>query len=194
MTEPMEGGRRRIDRVLAAGYLDALAERPLEEVRALRRDAEQEESDLSYVRRLLQGRLDILRAEVSRRAMGSLDEPEGSPGDESEEAFVARLARTLTDSGPRSDQSHARVPHVDPSRVGEHRRRVEQIVADVGFSDLHALSDEGLAGAIERLEAFEEEVSKSRRRVQEVVDACTQEVGRRYKEGAASVEDLLTGR
>src|SRR3954468_15963476 len=181
MTEPMEGGRRRIDRVLAAGYLDALAERSLEEVRELRRDAEQEESDMSYVRRLLQGRLDILRAEVSRRIGGTAEE--AAPGEESEEAFVARLARTLTDSGPRSDQSHARVPHVDPSRAGENRRRVEQIVADVGFSDLHALSDDDLRAAIERLEAFEEEVSRSRRRVQEVVDACTQEVGRRYKEG-----------
>ena len=190
MTQPMEGGRRRIDRVLAPGYLDALAERPLDEVRELRRDAEQEESDMSYVRRLLQGRLDILRAEVSRRAAGP------GPGgvEETEADFVARLARTLSDSGPRSDQSHARVPHVDPSRVGEHRRRVEQIVADVGFSDLGALPDEELGSAIGRLSAFEDEVSQSRRRVQEIVDACTAEIGRRYKDGAASVEDLLTGR
>ncbi|NHC46850.1 RsiG family protein [Motilibacter aurantiacus] len=186
MTQPMEGGRRRIDRVLAPGYLDHLAERPLDEVRVLRRDAEQEESDLSYVRRLLQGRLDILRAEVSRRAGGGQEESEAD--------FVTRLARTLTDSGPRSDQSHARVPHIDPSRVGEHRRRVEQIVADVGFSDLDALSDDELSGAISRLGAFEDEVSQSRRKVQEVVDACTAEIGRRYKDGAASVEDLLTGR
>src|SRR4051794_23641844 len=157
MTEPMEGGRRRIDRVLAADFLDALTERPLDDVRAMRRDAEQEESDLSYVRRLLQGRLDILRAEVSRRAG---DVPDGSGEPESEEDFVARLARTLTDTGPRSDQSHARVPHVDPSRVGEHRRRVEQIVADVGFSDLQGLSDQDLHGAIARLVAFEEEVSR----------------------------------
>ena len=33
-----------------------------------RRDAEQEETDLSYLRRLLQGRIDILRSEQARRA------------------------------------------------------------------------------------------------------------------------------
>ncbi|RKS79988.1 hypothetical protein CLV35_0406 [Motilibacter peucedani] len=183
---PLDGGRRRIDRVLSSGYLENLAERDLDEVRTLRREAEQEESDLSYVRRLLQGRLDILRAEQTRRATG------GEPIDEgSEEDFVARLARTLADSGPRADQSHARLPHVDPSRIGETRRRVEQLAAEVGFSDLGALSDDEIASAVSRLRAFEDEVSHSRRDVQTVVDACTAEIGRRYKEGVAHVEDLL---
>lgn len=39
----------------------------LPELRTLRRDAQQDEADLSYVRRLLQGRIDILRAELARR-------------------------------------------------------------------------------------------------------------------------------
>ena len=38
------------------------------EVRRLRRQAEQEEVNLSYTRRLLQGRLDIVRRELQRRA------------------------------------------------------------------------------------------------------------------------------
>ncbi|RZS87616.1 hypothetical protein EV189_3050 [Motilibacter rhizosphaerae] len=186
---PLDGGRRRIDRVLAPDFLAGLAERPLAEVRAMRQDVEQEEADLSYVRRLLQGRLDILRAEQSRRADGGPSLEEGS-----EEDFVARLARTLTDSGPRADWSHARLPHVDPSRVGEHRRRVEQLAADVGFSDLSGMDDGELASALERLVAFEEDVSRSRRSVQAVVDACTAEIGRRYKEGRADVSDLLQER
>ncbi|GAA3228945.1 hypothetical protein GCM10020256_41570 [Streptomyces thermocoprophilus] len=33
----------------------------------MRRDAQRDEADLSYVRRLLQGRIDILRAELARR-------------------------------------------------------------------------------------------------------------------------------
>ena len=61
------GGHRRIDRVLAEGYLDDLPNIPLDEVRALRGEAEQEETDLSYLRRLLQGRMDILRAELVNR-------------------------------------------------------------------------------------------------------------------------------
>ncbi|CAM5392245.1 ABC transporter substrate-binding protein [Streptomyces tanashiensis] len=39
----------------------------LPELRALRRDAQSDEADLSYVRRMLQGRIDILRAELARR-------------------------------------------------------------------------------------------------------------------------------
>ncbi|MFD0570780.1 hypothetical protein ACFQ0T_18235 [Kitasatospora gansuensis] len=39
----------------------------LEQLRLLRRDAQDQEADLSYLRRLLHGRLDILRAELARR-------------------------------------------------------------------------------------------------------------------------------
>ncbi len=39
----------------------------LPELRTLRREAQRDEADLSYLRRLLQGRIDILRAELARR-------------------------------------------------------------------------------------------------------------------------------
>ena len=68
--EPYPNGRRRIDKVLSEGYADNLADLDLDELRSRRREAEQEEADLSYVRRMLQGRMDILRAELSRRAGG----------------------------------------------------------------------------------------------------------------------------
>src|SRR5664280_1863439 len=45
------GGVRRLDRVLAADYLAGLERRPLGDVRSLRCEAEQEETDLSYTRR-----------------------------------------------------------------------------------------------------------------------------------------------
>ncbi|HVV90822.1 MAG TPA: hypothetical protein VHB53_10035, partial [Solirubrobacterales bacterium] len=67
LSSMLSGGNRRIDRVLSDGYLDGLTELPLAEVRELRNEAEQEEADLSYVRRLLQGRVDIIRAELARR-------------------------------------------------------------------------------------------------------------------------------
>jgi hypothetical protein len=41
---------------------------------------------------------------------------------------------------------------------------------------------------------FEHNVSEDRRRVQKVMDALTAEVTRRYRTGAASVEDLLAER
>ncbi|HWR48122.1 MAG TPA: aerial mycelium formation protein, partial [Pseudonocardiaceae bacterium] len=70
MIEVWSGGRRRIDRVLDPGYVAGLAELGLGEVRTRRDDAAQEETDLSYLRRLLHARIDIVRAEQRRRREG----------------------------------------------------------------------------------------------------------------------------
>src|SRR3954453_6233946 len=58
-------------------------------LRALRRDAQRDEADLSYVRRLLQGRIDLLRAELARRS------PAGAA------SVVDRLSEILTDAPAR---------------------------------------------------------------------------------------------
>ena len=82
----LTGGKRRIDKVLASNYLEGLEELPLEEIRALRDDAGQEETDLSYLRRLLQGRIDIVNAELSRRGSGDAS------------GIVGELPRILADA------------------------------------------------------------------------------------------------
>lgn len=51
----------------------------LAELRVLRRDALRAEADLSYVRRLVQGRIDILRAELELRLAGLPPETETAP-------------------------------------------------------------------------------------------------------------------
>jgi len=173
------GGRRRIDKVLADEFAADLSGLDLDEVRDRRREAEQEEADLSYVRRMLQGRMDILRAELARRAGGG-------------EKIVEHLSQVLADTG-RSDHGLGRFLRVEPSRVDEHRRLVEQVIADVGVSDVEHLSDDDLRASLGRLEGFERGVSEDRQRVQQVMDALTTEVAERYRSGSASVDDLLTG-
>jgi hypothetical protein len=177
---PYPNGRRRIDRVLAEDFASDLAALDLDEIRSRRREAEQEEADLSYVRRMLQGRMDILRAELARRAGG---------GDK----IVEHLSQVLSDTG-RSDHGLGRFLRVEPSRVDEHRRMVEQVVADVGVSDVEQHSDDELRAALGRLEGFERGISEDRHRVQQVMDALTTEVAGRYKSGSASVDDLLAER
>jgi hypothetical protein len=178
MTYP--GGNRRIDRVLAEGFLDLVGDIPLDEVRAMRADAEQEETDLSYVRRLLQGRMDIMRAEVARRAGG-----EGAP------TLMDLLPGILADEDGGSPHGMGRFVTMEPSRADSHRRYVEALVADVDFSDPTTHDDASLIRALETLEAEEAKVSAARRSVQQVMDACTAEVTRRYREGGADVTDLL---
>lgn len=179
MTTPMPGGRRRIDRVLAEDFLTDLTERPLDDVRALRNDAEQEEADLSYVRRLLQGRMDLVRAEQARRTATG-----GAP-------LIDMLAGVLAD-GPRASHGSGRFLTVEPSRVDDHRRQVEQIVSDVGISDVAARSDGELEASLQALAVHERTVSELRRQVQQVMDTLTSEIGRRYRDGEADVSSLLT--
>ncbi len=178
--EPYPNGRRRIDKVLGEGFATDLAGLDLDELRSRRREAEQEEADLSYIRRMLQGRMDILRAELARRAGG---------GDK----IVEHLSAVLADAG-RSDHGLGRFLRVEPSRVDEHRRLVEQVVADVGVSDVENRSDDDLRAALGRLEEFEHGISEDRRAVQVVMDALTAEVAARYKSGSATVDDLLAER
>jgi hypothetical protein len=180
--EPYPNGRRRIDKVLAEGFATDLAGLDMDELRSRRREAEQEEADLSYVRRMLQGRMDILRAELARRA--------GSNGDDK---IVEHLSAVLADTG-RSDHGLGRFLTVEPSRVDEHRRLVEQVIADIGISDVEGRSDDDLRGALGRLEEFEQRVSEDRHAVQGVMDKLTAEVAGRYKSGSATVDDLLADR
>jgi len=177
MTEYMPGGRRRIDRVLAPGYLDGIDVLDLEEIRIRRAEADQEEVDLSYARRLLQGRIDILRAEQQRRTG---DSPAASVfGNRTDEAIAEALKRILG-AEKRTDRGLGRHMTATPSRVGEHRREAERAVSDVGSSDLD-MPDIELAAAIDKLVEIEGRTSRSRRQVQQVVDALTGEVARRYQ-------------
>jgi hypothetical protein len=179
MTYP--GGNRRIDRVLAEDFLDKLREISLDELRAMRDDAEQEETDLSYLRRLLQGRMDIMRAEVARRS-----------GGEGAASLIDLLPGILADEGgqgaPRGMGRHATA---EPSRADMHRRYVEALVADVDLSNPAGHDDASLAHVLEVLEREESVVSTSRRAVQHVMDQCTAEITRRYRDGDANVADLL---
>jgi hypothetical protein len=188
--QPQDGGRRPIDRILAPGFADDVAALDLAELRSRRHLAEQEEVDLSYARRLLQGRLDLLRAEKAQRATARDGVDAGARTD----AEIARdLAAVLADHGPRADHGLGRHLTTDPSRVGEHRRAAEQAVDDVAASNPASLDDAGLDAAIAHLSEIEHAISENRHRVQAVMDLLTAEVARRYRDGEARVEDVLSG-
>ena len=180
MIEVRPGGRRRIDRVLAPDYVADLHQLDLTEVRARRDDAAQEETDLSYVRRLLHGRIDIVKAEQKRRAEG------GSS------SVVERLAEILADNAVgHSPVGSGRHHPLEPSRAEAHRRHVEALVSDADLSDVSTLPDERLDLALRTYGAEEVSVSQRRREVQKVVDRLNDEIASRYRAGSASVDRLL---
>jgi hypothetical protein len=178
--EVVPGGQRRIDRVLDPRFTDGVDRLGLPELRARREEAEAEEADVSFLRRLLQGRLDILRAELVRRSAG---------GDHDVGGLLAGLPAILTDDAP---GTFGAVPRVqEPSRAGEHRRRVERLVSDETIARLPELDVEELTTAVEVLAREEEHVSVHRRTVQRVVDLLRGELARRYRDGTAQVSQLL---
>ena len=179
MTRPMTGGRRRVDLVLSADFLFGLSELSLADLRERRREAEQEEADLSYLRRILHGRIDIVEAELSRR------DPDSGAG-----AVVDDLGRVLGDE-QRSVHGLGRHTTVEPSRVDEHRREVEQVVADAITSDVERRSEDDLRLALIRLRQHEAEVSEDRRAVQAAMDTLSAELTSRYRTGTATIDHLL---
>lgn len=154
--------------------LDGLS---LPELRAVRRSAQREEADLSYVRRLLQGRIDILRAELTRRTAP------GSP-------LLDLLPQILAD-GPSRHRSSARHVTLGTPHSEEYRQLAEEMLAEVALSDLTARTDEELRGAMGRLVRYEQQASQRRQTLQRTADGCSAEIARRYRAGEAQVEDLL---
>lgn len=179
MIEVRPGGRRRIDRVLDPAYTDGVETRPLAEVRLLRDEAAQEETDLSYLRRLLHARIDIVRAEQARRTQGD------------SATVVERLADILASNAVGPATGSGRHSTMEPSRAEAHRRHVEALVSDVDLSDVGALSTTQLHDALNTYLAEEASVSTRRREVQAVMDRLNAEIASRYQHGRASVDDLL---
>jgi hypothetical protein len=173
-------GKRRIDRVLSERYLDGLGNLSLAEVRELRDDAEQEEADLSYLRRLLQGRVDIIKAELARRR--------GELGESS--SIIDQLPQILADERSPA-RGLGRYTSVEPSGVDEHRRLVERLVGDSDLSALAGRTADQLDETLVRFADHERAISEQRRAVQSVADACAHEITRRYREGEADVTALL---
>jgi hypothetical protein len=169
-----------------------LAALSLPELRTVRRDAQRDEADLSYVRRLLQGRIDILRAELARRgptsvvAVGEAAVVTVAPGN----SVVERLPEILADPPARYRSSARHVTLATPHSE-EYRRLAAAMLADVELSDLGARTDGELHEAMGRLVRYEQQVSRRRQRLQRTAADCSAEIARRYREGEAQVDDLL---
>jgi hypothetical protein len=172
----------RLERVLDVGYLDGLPDWSTGQVRTARAECEAEEEGVSYARRVLQGRLDILRAELRRRE---------HVGDDQVEDLLARLTRILSTDHVASPPAQARATRL---RVPEHADRLEaDIDALVGPTRVSDLETGEVAAVIDRLAAHERHLSEVRRRLFDRIDALRDELARRYKDGSAAISEILSG-
>ncbi len=169
--------------LLDPGYLGDLPARDMDEVRSMRAECQEVETGLSLLRRVVQGRLDIVGVELSRRAEG------GDPADLAD--LIARLPEVL------SDRTRApgigRLPQImTPGELPpELEAELDAIVGPGHLADLPSVDDDHLRGMADQLAAFEQKVSGHRRDLFERIDALQAEITRRYKTGEASVDSLL---
>ncbi|HZD73894.1 MAG TPA: aerial mycelium formation protein [Actinomycetota bacterium] len=176
------GGKRRIDRVLDPRFVADVDRLTLDELHRRRAEAEEEEEAVSYLRRMLQGRIDILRAELLRRGSGA-----GGSGEVA--SLVAGLPGILSDAGPSDFTAIPKIRMPLPNAV--HRRKLERLVSDETIARLPELDAAELTRSVELLSREEQPVSANRRAVQRVVDVLRGELARRYRDGTASVAQLL---
>lgn len=172
-----------LQRYLAEGVPDDLGDWSNERLRAARAEDESAEAAVSYARRVLQGRLDIVRAELERRQ---------DAGSERASSLLERLPALLAGDHVATDPARARATSVEvPAQAEE---LVARIDADLGESVLSSLSerdDASVAALLETLEKHERELSQARRALFDRIDAMRNELAGRYKDGRAVVADLL---
>jgi hypothetical protein len=175
MTNAQPNGNRRLDRITAPGFVEGLQDLSLTDLRARRDECLAEREYLSLLRRLVQGRLDIVQAEIERRRTG------GDPS-----TLVDEVAHAMShDETPGTSRGEAVRLLVPPDEMTLARRRVESLVADSALSDPRTLPDDELEDVRQRLETEERTVSSDRRTVLGIHDALQEELKRRFKENPA---------
>jgi hypothetical protein len=161
---------RRIDRIRDPSYLHGIESLALDDVRARRDECLSEREYLSLLRRLVQGRAEILRAELASR------------GRDDDLPLVERLSDILASDQPATSRGEAMRITVPEEEMLLARRRVERLVSDAGISDPTELDDDELQQAVDLLAGEERGVSEERGEVLRVLDALQDELKRRYKE------------
>jgi hypothetical protein len=150
----------------------------LDELRATRNKMQDEDDVVSYVRRVAQARVDLVRAELHRLERGQAHE------DLPSELRVV-LSSQLTSGAARPPRP------IENLSDNELSNDLDAVCAAHGFSRLDQLDADELRSLEHELTSFERKVSDDRRERYELLDALSAELVRRYRDGEASVDGLL---
>jgi RsiG-like len=162
--------RRRIDRALEPDFVADLEVVDLPELRERRDTAEDVESMVSYYRRLIHGRMDLLDFELTRRN-----------GEEQRtllEALPEILARGMV-LGTEPNLRYIEVMPPLPESTG--RRLIDKIMDDGVLARLPDLTEEEIASALSDLKDFERQLSAQRKQLHIVIDRLQEEIVSRYR-------------
>lgn len=175
-----------LDAVSTPSFLDDLTSRDMDDLRAVRARLQALENSCSYVRRLIQGRVDIVGGELQRRRDGG---EEGNSGE-----LIGRLPDILSEARGPSSPGSVRPPHSlepDAEVSAKLASMLEDIVAIDELSNVVSMEEAALSASLVELNALEDKVSDQRRTLHQLIDSVQAEVTRRYTTGEATVDGLL---
>ena len=176
----------RLDRILEDDYVAGLEALELSEVRARRTECQEVEVALSYARRIVQGRLDIIHAELERRAAGE--------GRSTSSDLVGRLqeGEMLSEHGRPPGLGRLPTLMAPGDDSDELLAEADEVAHQESLGNLPELGDDEVTELADRLVEIERSLSERRRRVFDRIDAFQAEIVRRYKSGAATTDSLLS--
>jgi hypothetical protein len=173
--------RRRIDQIQDVGFLAALGALPLDDLRSRRAMCDDLDVELSYYRRMLHGRMDLLAFELRRRA------------GEEQQTLLEALPRILSEGAYTSHPGlPSRAISVDmPDIPSPGRRLIDRALQSDFLARLAGLSDDDVRDTHTFLTEVEVETSIQRKVVYAALDRLQEELTRRYREGLADPGELL---
>lgn len=177
-----------IEQLTTPSFVDDLGSLPIEEIRRRRGLCQTAEEVLSFRRRLVQGRLDIVQAELYRRTGN------GSAADVA--GLVDSLPEILVERGDRH-LGPGRLTSLDTNDVNlgddftQFESNLESVISTTKLTDLSGETDESVRAVADQLDQMERAISADRHSLHKHIDLFQEEVVRRYKTGQASVDGLL---
>lgn len=147
----------------------------LTELREARSRLNADEDAVSFVRRLTQGRLDLVRAELKHRR-----------GGEDDTANLARVFGQEHGGGSNRPPRDTEVPVGHPLVIA-----LEKICEELGFGQLRTLQVAELEALEVSLATFERERSEERKALFSSIDVLTAELVSRIKGGGADVDAMF---
>lgn len=174
----------RIETLLNPDYLEGVDELPMSEVRTRRDDCQEAADVLSYLRRIVQGRLDIVHAEIERRIGGT-------SADLHELVEQLKRGEIFGDQGRPSGLGRLPMNLGAADADGWITQELDDILDAKQLSELPELEEGQLREVADALIELERKVSDRRNALHERHDVLQAEVVRRYRTGEASVDSLL---
>ncbi|HEV8063443.1 MAG TPA: hypothetical protein VGP46_01370 [Acidimicrobiales bacterium] len=188
--------REDVDKLLAPGLVVGLPDVALDEVRT-RRDACKRVEDLvSYLRRVVQGQLDLVQAEASLRLSGARGDL-GALVDSLPGILAGPPKGATTSGGSRPVASNHSMANTGemfdmPNDLSPELGEILFGSGSMPAANLGSFTDAELAELGQRLSLQEQELSEQRRALHERIDLLQATIVERYKSGAADIDSLLT--